>query len=332
MRIAVDAMGGDHAPKAVVQGALAAAKDWNDIEIILVGDERQIAPWIKEKPGNLSIIHTEVVIASDEEPVRAVRKKKNASMVLAAQLVRDGQADAILSAGNTGALMASGLLIIGRIEGIERPALTATFPTVDGKGVLVLDVGANMDATPEQLMQYAMMGNIFSSQVRGNDRPRIGLLNVGTEASKGNELTKNVYPLMEAASFDFVGNIEARDILEGVCDVLICDGFVGNIMLKAVEGTAGTVFKQLKSVFMNNLPSKLAALVLKPGLSRLKSSMDYAEKGGAPLLGIDGVVIKGHGSSNEIAIKNAIREARITVKNELVALIKKEISGGVEGS
>ncbi|PYI54237.1 phosphate acyltransferase PlsX [Paenibacillus flagellatus] len=333
MRIAIDAMGGDHAPDATVEGALLAAKEWSDVDIVLVGDEERIRALMPAgaKPANVSVRHASDVIAADDEPVKAVRRKKDASMVVAGRLIREGEADAMISAGNTGALMTTALLVVGRIDGIERPALAPMLPTMDGSGVLALDLGANMDATPEQLLQYAIMGSIYRNKVHGLPKPRVGLLNVGTEAMKGNELTKAAYPLLEQAPIHFVGNVESRDVLHGNCDVLVCDGFVGNIMLKAMEGTVGAIFSALKTEFTRSFMSKLAAAVLKPGLSAFKKKMDYGEHGAAPLLGIDGLVLKSHGSSDANAIKNAVRQARIALANRLVEAISTETSRKREG-
>lgn len=327
MRIAVDAMGGDNAPGAIVKGALQAAQEWPDIEIILVGNEASIEPLLNKGISNVRIHHAADVIAADDEPVKAVRRKKSASMVVAGRLVSEGAADAMISAGNTGALMATALLVVGRIEGIERPALAPMLPTTDGRGVLALDLGANMDALPNHLLQYALMGSIYRNKVHGLDKPRIGLLNVGTEVMKGNELTKAAYPLLAEAPIHFIGNVEARDVLQGYCDVLVCDGFVGNILLKTMEGTVGTVFSALKTEFTRSWTTKLAAAVLKPGLSRFKKRMDYTEHGGAPLLGINGLCLKGHGSSDANAIKNAVRQARTALQNRLVQAISMEING-----
>ncbi|MGG4553765.1 phosphate acyltransferase PlsX [Paenibacillus humicus] len=329
MRIAIDAMGGDHAPKSTLEGALAAAKEWNDIEIILVGDQAQLEPLLKESavPANLKIHHASEVIEADDEPVRAVRRKKDASMVVAGRLVREGEAEAMISAGNTGALMTTGLLVVGRMDGIERPALAPMIPTVDERGVLALDLGANMDAKPEHLAQYALMGSIYREKVHGISRPRVGLLNVGTEEMKGNELTKAAYPLIQQLPIHFVGNVEARDILTGACDVLVCDGFAGNILLKSLEGTAGTIFSILKQEFSKSLKNKLAAAMLMPSLRGMKKTLDYKEHGGAPLLGLSGLVVKGHGSSDGEAIKNAVRQARTAIQSRLTESIAQEISG-----
>ncbi|MBP2001164.1 glycerol-3-phosphate acyltransferase PlsX [Paenibacillus shirakamiensis] len=328
MLIAIDAMGGDHAPQCNVEGAIAAAKEWKDIEIVLVGDKAILEPLLTEKPSNLSIRHASEVIGAEDEPVRAVRRKKDASMVVAGRMVREKEADAMISAGNTGALMTTGLLVVGRMEGIERPALAPMIPTMDGRGVLALDLGANMDAKPEHLAQYALMGSVYRQKVHGLEKPRVGLLNVGTEAIKGNELTKAAYPLLEQLPIHFVGNIEAHGVLSGACDVLICDGFAGNILLKSLEGTAGAMFSILKEKFSSSLKNKLAAAVLMPELRGLKTMMDYKEHGGAPLLGLGGLVVKGHGSSDAGAIKNAFRQARIALQGQLIESISKEFSNG----
>ncbi|WP_336779607.1 phosphate acyltransferase PlsX [Paenibacillus illinoisensis] len=330
MKIVIDAMGGDHAPQATVEGAIAAATEWADTQIVLVGDEAKLAPLLNQstiKPANLSVRHASEVIGSDDEPVKAVRRKKDASMVVAGRMLKEGEADAMISAGNTGALMTTGLLVVGRMEGIERPALAPMIPTIDDVGVLALDLGANMDAKPEHLAQYGLMGSLYRQKVQGVDSPRVGLLNVGTEPGKGNELTKHAYPLLEQLPIRFVGNVEARDVLTGACDVLVCDGFAGNILLKSLEGTAGAIFALLKEQFSSSLKSKLAAAVLMPELRGLKRKLDYTEHGGAPLLGLSRLVVKSHGSADGNAIKNAVRQARIAVQNQLVESISKEISG-----
>ncbi len=247
-------------------------------------------------------------------------------MVVAGRMVREGEADAMISAGNTGALMTTGLLVVGRMEGIERPALAPMIPTIDDQGILALDLGANMDAKPEHLAQYALMGSLYRQKVHGVASPRVGLLNVGTEAGKGNELTKLAYPLIEQLPVNFVGNVESRDVLTGNCDVLVCDGFAGNIMLKSLEGTAGAIFSLLKEQFTKSLKTKLAAALIMPELRGLKGKLDYKEHGGAPLLGLSGLVLKSHGSSDGIAVKNAVRQARTALQNRLVESISKEIS------
>lgn len=329
MRIAVDAMGGDHAPKAIVEGTLLALDEFKDINIILVGNKEELDPLLSsispETASRIKLVHTTEVISSDEEPVKAVRRKKDSSLVQVSRMVKEHEADACISAGNTGAYMTAGVLVTGRIKGVERPALAAFLPTTTGKISLILDVGANMDAKPEHLLQYAKMGYIYAEKVMGYTNPTVGLLNVGAEESKGNDLMKKAFPLIKDSSVNFLGNIEARDVPFGVADVVICDGFSGNVLLKVTEGVAGAVFSMLKEEFTKNLTSKLAAAVLKPGLKQLKLRLDYAEYGGAPLLGIDGGYIKAHGSSGPIAIKNAVGQARKLIHQNVVGLIKSEV-------
>lgn len=325
MKIAIDAMGGDYAPKEVVIGAQKAIEHFLDVHITLVGNETLIRPHITNDE-RITIIHTEEVIEATDEPVRAVRRKKAASMVLMANEVREGRADACISAGNTGALMAAGLFIVGRIDGVDRPALAPTLPTIDGKGFVLLDVGANVDARPEHLLQYALMGAVYAERVRGIARPRVGLLNVGTENQKGNELTKKAFQLLQEAPLHFVGNVEARDLLEGVADVVVTDGFTGNVALKTIEGTALSVFTMLKSALTSNVVSKLATAVLKPQLVGLKKKMDYSEYGGAALFGLCAPVVKAHGSSDAHAIFHAVRQARDMVANDVAKTIATSLT------
>ncbi|WP_066068548.1 phosphate acyltransferase PlsX [Neobacillus soli] len=324
MKLAIDAMGGDNAPKEIVLGAMKAVQAFSDIHITLVGDENKINETLTVHE-RISVLHTTEVILGTDEPVRAVRRKKNASMVLAAQQVAEGLADACLSAGNTGALMAAGLFVVGRIEGIDRPALAPTLPTIGGEGFLLLDVGANADAKPEHLLQNAIMGSIYSEKVRGIANPRVGLLNIGTEEKKGNELTRNAFDLLKSANLNFIGNVEARDLLDGAADVVVTDGFTGNMVLKTIEGTALSMFKMLKTALMSNFKSKLAAAVLKPNLMTLKNTMDYSEYGGAALFGLNSPVIKAHGSSNGQSIFSAIRQTRDMVNYDVVGLIKQTV-------
>ncbi|WP_064093745.1 phosphate acyltransferase PlsX [Rossellomorea aquimaris] len=329
MRLAVDAMGGDHAPKEIVLGVKRALDEFKDIEVILYGDETQMKQWISPVE-RLSIVHTEEKIEGTDEPVRAVKRKKNASMVLMAQAVKDGKADACISAGNTGALMASGLFIVGRIEGIERPALAPTLPTLDGKGFLMLDLGANVDAKPEHLLQYAIMGSIYAEKVRGITNPKVGLLNIGTEDKKGNELAKKSFELLKDAPIHFVGNVESRDLLEGPADVIVTDGFTGNMVLKTIEGTAMSIFSMLKKTLTSSVKNKIAAGLVKNDLKEMKNMMDYTEYGGAGLFGLKAPVIKAHGSSNEVAFYNAMRQAREMVKHDVSKTIKEAVKGSGE--
>jgi glycerol-3-phosphate acyltransferase PlsX len=324
MKIAIDAMGGDHAPKEIVLGALKALDTFKDLHIIFIGDENKIKEFTKEHDRH-TIIHTDEVISSTDEPVRAVRRKKNSSMVLAAKEVSEGRADACISAGNTGALMAAGLFVVGRIEGIERPALAPTLPTIGGEGFVFLDVGANSDAKPEHLVQYAIMGSIYSQKVRGVENPRVGLLNIGTEEKKGNELTKHTYEMLQKADIHFIGNVEARDLLNGAADVVVTDGFTGNMVLKSIEGTALMVMKMLKSALMSSFKTKVAAAILKPDLLKIKTQMDYSEYGGAGLFGLKAPVIKAHGSSDANAVFNAVRQTRDMVQHQVVDTIGQAV-------
>ncbi len=325
MRIVIDAMGGDHAPKEIVLGAQAAIKDFKDLSITLVGNEEDIKKHLTNSE-RIEIIHTTEKITSEDEPVKAVRKKKNASLVLMANEVKENKADACISAGNKGALMSAGLFIVGRIKGIERPALSPTLPTKDGKGFLLLDVGANVDAKAQHLAQYALMGSIYAEKVRGITSPKVGLLNVGTEAGKGNDLTKKAYEKMEELPINFIGNVEARSLLEGGCDVVVTDGFSGNIALKTVEGTALTLFSMMKNKFMTNTKTKIAALLAKKELKGLKDELDYSEYGGAGLFGLKSPVIKAHGSSDQRAIYSAIKQAMQMVELNVTGKIEEAVT------
>ncbi|WP_173916515.1 phosphate acyltransferase PlsX [Halobacillus sp. Marseille-Q1614] len=321
MRIAIDAMGGDHAPEAIVKGAVQAVSSINKLEITLIGDESKITPFLQGQ-NNISVIHTTEMITSEDEPVRAVRRKKQASMVLMAKEVKEGRADGCISAGNTGALMSVGLFGVGRLEGVERPALSPTLPTEDGRGFLMLDVGANVDAKPQHLLQYGIIGSIYSEKVRDVKNPRVGLLNVGTEDGKGSELTKKAFSLLSDAPINFVGNVEARDLLQGVADVVVTDGFTGNVALKTLEGTALTMFSMIKQTFLSSFKTKLAAGLVKNDLRGLKDKLDYSEYGGAGLFGLAAPVIKAHGSSNDRAVYNAIRQACHMIEKDVTPTIK----------
>ncbi|MGG3233360.1 phosphate acyltransferase PlsX [Priestia flexa] len=324
MKIAIDAMGGDNAPKTVIEGAELAIQQFENLHITLVGNEVEIKKYLTN-PERITILHTEEVIEATDEPVRAVRRKKNASMVLMATEVAEGRADACISAGNTGALMTAGLFVVGRIKGIERPALAPTLPTLDGKGFLMLDVGANVDAKPEHLVQYAIMGSVYAEKVRGVQSPKVGLLNVGTEEKKGNELTKQTFKLLQETNINFIGNVESRDLLNGVADVVVTDGFTGNVALKTIEGTALSLFSMLKAELMSSFKSKVAASVLKPQLKGLKAKMDYSEYGGAGLFGLNAPVIKAHGSSDATAIFNAIKQTVNMVENNVSSTIQASV-------
>jgi phosphate acyltransferase len=320
VKIAVDAMGGDNAPKEIIEGVYKALSEFSDLEIELYGHEEKMQPYLRAQ-DRLSVVHCEEVIEAEDDPVRAVRRKKNASMVQMAQAVKDGRADACVSAGNTGALMAAGLFVVGRIEGVDRPALAPTLPTIDGKGFVMLDMGANAEARPEHLVQYAVMGSIYAEKVRGIQNPTVGLLNIGTEEKKGNDLTKAAFPLLKQAPINFIGNVESRELLNGAADVVVTDGFTGNMVLKTIEGTAMNVFAMIKDVFMASTKTKIAALLVKDNLKGLKGMLDYSEYGGAGLFGLKAPVIKAHGSSNANALFNAIRQTRTMVEHDVTGTI-----------
>lgn len=328
-RIAVDAMGGDHAPKAIVEGVNRAIQDFSDIEIQLYGDEAKIREHLTASE-RVTIVHTNEKINSDDEPAKAIRRKKDASMVLAARAVKDGKAHAMMSAGNTGALLAAGLFVVGRIKGVDRPGLMSTLPTRDGKGFDMLDLGANAENTPAHLLQYAILGSFYAKNVRGIAKPRVGLLNNGTEATKGDSLHKEAYDLLtQEASIHFVGNVEARDLMNGVADVVVTDGFTGNAVLKAIEGTAINLMGSLKSAIKSGgFKAKIGALFLKDSLYQLKDTMDYSSAGGAVLFGLKAPVVKSHGSSDERAIYYTIKQIRTMLEtdvvNQLVETFTKE--------
>ncbi|WP_099158060.1 phosphate acyltransferase PlsX [Virgibacillus ndiopensis] len=324
MRIAIDAMGGDHAPKEIVLGAMDAIAKIDNLNITLIGDEEKIKSFLTNTK-NIDIIHTNEMITGEDEPVRAVRRKKNSSLVLMANEVKEGKADACISAGNTGALMSSGLFVVGRIPGIDRPALSPTLPTIDEKGFLLLDVGANVDAKAHHLVQYAIMGSIYTEKVRSIKNPTVGLLNVGTEDGKGNDLTKKAFTKLKDAPINFIGNVEARDLLDGAADVVVTDGFSGNITLKTIEGTALTMFTMLKQTFMSSLKTKIAASMVKSDLKGLQGKLDYSEYGGAGLFGLAAPVIKAHGSSNRRAIFSAIKQACHMIEHNVTETIKTTI-------
>lgn len=319
-RLAIDAMGGDHAPQAVVEGVNQALATFDDIEILLYGDEEKIRPHLTNME-RVRIIHTKEKIASDDEPAKAIRQKKEASMVLAAKAVKQGEADALISAGNTGALLAAGLFVVGRIKGIDRPGLLSTLPTTDGTGFDMLDLGANAENTAKHLHQYAVLGTFYAKSVRNIAQPRVGLLNNGAESSKGDPLRKETYELLTADErLHFIGNVEARDLMADVADVVVADGFTGNAVLKTMEGTALAILGQLKTALTTNgLKTKLGALLVKDSLRGMKDSLDYSSAGGAVLFGVKAPVIKAHGSSDSTAIYHTIRQSRKMLETNVVA-------------
>lgn len=333
MKIAVDAMGGDNAPQAIVEGVMLAKQDFPDIEFQLYGKEAEIKKYITDEK-NITIIHTDEKIASDDEPVKAIRRKKTASMVLAAQAVKNGEADAIFSAGNTGALLAAGLFIVGRIKNVERPGLMSTLPVMGepDKGFDMLDLGANADNKPEHLVQYAVLGSFYAEKVRNVQNPRVGLLNNGTEETKGSELTKKAFELLAAdETINFVGNVEARELLNGVADVVVTDGFTGNAVLKSIEGTAMNMMSLLKTAILSEgVKGKLGALLLKNALRGMKDEMDYSKHGGAVLFGLKAPVIKTHGATGPDAVRYTIRQIHTMLENQVVPQLVEYYEGKVE--
>lgn len=330
-KIAIDAMGGDNAPKAIVEGVNQAIETFPDIDIQLYGDQAQIEAYLVPS-DRVSIIHTDEKIYSEDEPAKAIRRKKNASMVLAAKAVKEGEADAILSAGNTGALLAAGLFVVGRIKGVDRPGLLSTIPTTDGKGFDMLDLGANAENTAAHLHQYAILGSFYAKNVRGVHKPRVGLLNNGTEAPKGDSLRKETYNLLAAdPNLTFVGNVEARDLISGVADVVVADGFTGNAVLKAIEGTAISIMRQLKKAIKSGgLKAKIGALLFKDSLYDMKNSLDYSSAGGAVLFGLKAPVVKSHGSSDAKAIFSTIKQVRTMLETQVVGQLVEEFSKETE--
>ena len=326
--IALDAMGGDNAPRELVKGAAQAAKEYG-YQIILVGDEKRLIAELLRYPQakGLSIVHASETIDMDESPVAAVRKKKDASVNVAVALVKKGQADVIVSAGNTGALMAAGLFGLGRIKGVERPAIATIFPSANGP-ILLLDMGANVDCKAKHLVQFAHMGSVYAEHVMHRENPKVGLLNIGEEPEKGNELTLETHPLLKASKLNFVGNVESKEILQGKVDVVVCDGFIGNLILKFSENLASNIVNMLKTELKRNPVTKLGALLLSPSLTNLKKLVDYEEYGGAPLLGLVGVCYKAHGRAKAKSIKNAIRVAAEEAEEKIVDCI----SGAMENN
>ena len=320
MRIAVDAFGGDNAPLEIVKGAAVASTEY-DVEITLTGNKNEIEKIIAENDlkfhGQLNIVHTEDVIDMHDEPTSLLKAHKESSMALAFNELAEDRADAFVSAGSTGAIVVGGTFIVKRIKGIKRPALAGMIPSPDGHYML-LDMGANAECRPEMLCQFGIMASAYLKGVEGIENPKIGLLNIGTEDTKGGELQKEAYKLLESAPINFVGNVESREMPKGVVDAVVTDGFTGNIALKLIEGTAITFFKLVKNALYKNIFNKLAALVIKKDLYSLKSMMDSTEVGGAPLLGVRKPVIKAHGNSNAKAFKNAIKQAVIFTQNGVI--------------
>lgn len=328
MRIAIDGMGGDNAPAEIVKGCVDAAILIND-EIFIVGEENKIKEELnkyKYNPEQIRIVHATEVIANEDAPVKAVRTKTDSSLVKGLELVKNQQADLFISAGNTGAIMAGALFILGRIQGIDRPAIAITYPILGKNGIsLLVDAGANAECKPNNLLEFATMGSIYMDKVLGIQKPTVGLVNIGTEETKGTTVLKATYPLLERSSLNFVGNVEARELPKGVCDVIVCDGFVGNVILKLTEGLAWSILKLVKNKITSGLIPKMGAMLLAGKLKELKNEFDYSEYGGAPILGVKGAVVKMHGSSKAQAVKNTILKGIPYAENRVVQTIQDSV-------
>ncbi|EQE87476.1 TPA: phosphate acyltransferase PlsX [Clostridioides difficile] len=328
MKIVIDGMGGDNAPKSNVEGAVNAIKEYQ-VDLIITGDkdllEKEFSNYEFDR-NKLEIVHTTEIIENEDKPVKAIRSKKDSSIVVALNLVKEGKADAIISAGSTGALLAGGLFVVGRIKGIDRPCLCSAIPNVKRGMTLIADCGANADCKPKNLVEFAAMSNIYSRKVLGLENPKVALANVGLEEGKGNDLVKRSYEEIKKLDLNFIGNVEAREVINAYTDIIICDGFTGNILLKSAEGVALSVMSLIKETFMASTKSKIGALLIKDDLRKLKSFIDYSEYGGAPLLGLNGGVIKAHGSSDAKAIKNAINQGIKFSKGKVVEDINQFIS------
>jgi glycerol-3-phosphate acyltransferase PlsX len=332
VRIAVDAMGGDTGPRVVVPGAIDAARARpGQLQVVLVGREDEIRPLLKGVDESLfEVVHASENIDMNEAPAQAIRRKKDASISVALRLMREGKADAMVSAGNTGAVVASSLLTVGRLHGVSRPAISTLWPNKQS-GAVVLDVGANHECTPKNLVQFAIMGSVFAEYHLGVARPRVGLLNIGEEPSKGNDLVRESHALLETDSrIHFVGNVEGRDVFDGAADVVVCDGFVGNVILKFSESIYSFLAHMVRDEIRRGLLAKVGALLMTPAFRSIKSQLDYAEYGGAPLLGVKGVVIISHGKSSSRAMRNAILVAERSIRANVNRHIEERFSAGVE--
>lgn len=332
MKIALDVMGGDNAPRAAIQGGVMAAKEYGE-EVLLVGDENTIQLILKElnaenTPG-ITIVHAPDAVDMHDDPATVLRQKPQSSMAIALGMVRDGKADAIVSAGSTGALLSGATLLCKRIKGIRRGAVAPLIPCAGGQ-VMLVDAGANTECTPEYLLQFAFMGSFYAEKIRGIAKPRVGLVNNGTEDSKGDPMRKQAYALLQAAHdagrLNFVGNVEGSMVPLGACDVAVCDGFAGNVMLKTIEGTAKFMGKEIKKVFLRSLGTKIGYLLCKQGMDEFQEMFNQDKIGGAPFLGISHPVIKAHGSSNEVAFMNAVRQAIAYTKSGMIEAVTENIA------
>jgi len=331
-KVVLDAMGSDHAPQAEIDGALAAARDLG-IKVILVGQPEKVEPelkrcgWRRDGDKGIELVEAAEVIGMGEPVMNAVRRKKKSSLRIGSKLVDEGLADGFVSAGNTGAAMATAKMVIGMLPGVDRPALAALIPTKSRKPTLLLDVGANSECKPHHLVQFAIMGDAYSRAVLGTNRPVVGLMSIGEEEAKGNDLTKEAFPLLrEMKSLNFMGNVEGRDVFSGVVDVIVTDGFTGNVMLKLSEGLTDAMLSMIKRELTASAVTKAGALLAKPAFRNIKKQLDYSEHGGAPLLGVRKIVVIAHGSSNARAIRNAIRSVKEFSENRAAERIEKGIA------
>ena len=329
VNVAVDAMGGDNAPGAIIKGSIEAINEDKRVKVFLVGREPIIREELTKYTYNadqLEVVHAEEVIDTAEPPVNAIRKKKESSIVKAMYMVKGGTCDAFVSAGSTGAVLVGGQLIVGRIKGVERPPLAPLIPTEKGVALLV-DCGANVDARASHLVQFAKMGSIYMENVIGIPNPRVGILNIGAEEEKGNALVKEAFPLLkECTDINFIGSVEARDVPSGAADVIVCEAFAGNVLLKTFEGVASTLLKTVKKGMMTSLRSKIGALLVKPALKQTLKAFDVEEHGGAPMLGLNGLVVKSHGSSSSKEIKNSILQCVAFKEQKINEKIKEKIN------
>lgn len=326
MKIALDAMGGDHGPAPCIEGALQAAQEQN-IDVILVGNEKVLSDECYRlgcMDGRLSIKHAPQVVGMHESPAAVARKKRDSSIWIATELVKSGEASAVVSPGNTGASMVASFFVLGLIKGVERPAIATSLPTLTGEAIM-LDVGANVDCSAQHLLQFAIMGNEYGQQLFKKPNPRVGLLSIGEEDTKGNEVTKEAFKLLKSSGLNFIGNVEGRDVYSGNADIVVCDGFIGNVALKISEGVADTIKKLLLKEISGSFFGRLAYPLIAAPLLNLKRRIDYAEFGGAPLLGVNGIAMICHGRSSAKAIKNAIRRAKRLAESHVDALIQRDI-------
>ena len=326
--IALDAMGGDYAPEQTVKGAVEAVNSSDEIHVILVGKQDMIAKELEKyeyAKEDIEVVHASEIIDRGDVPTVAIKDKKDSSLVVAMRLVREGKADALVSAGSTGAVLVGGQLVVGRLKGIKRPPLAPFIPTTKGFSLLI-DCGANVDARPEHLVQFAQMGSIYYENVMGKKNPTVALLNIGTEEEKGNQLVKDTKPLMkECKNINYIGSVEARELVSGAADVIVCEAFVGNVVLKFFEGLALTLFGSLKEGLMSSTRTKLGALLVKPALKGLKNQFDTSSQGGAPLLGLKGLVVKAHGNSSSKEIEIALKQCISFKKQKINEKIKESI-------